>query len=72
MRPLIIVLALMNEMGRATLTRSKNIRSDSEHRLNLCPRLARTIHLYVGRHQAKMGVKRWKDQMGDRAGNLSS
>jgi hypothetical protein len=67
MRPLIIVLALVNKMGRTRLTRSKNIRSDSEHKLNLGPRLARIIHLYVGKHQAKMGVKRWKGQMGGRA-----
>jgi hypothetical protein len=71
MRPPIIVLALVNKMGRTRLTRSKNIRSDSEHKLNLGPRLARIIHLYVGRYQAKMGVKRWKDQMGYRASNLS-
>jgi hypothetical protein len=35
MRPLIIVLALVNKMGRTRLTCGKNIRGDSELRLNL-------------------------------------
>jgi hypothetical protein len=36
-RPLIIVFILINKIGRTRLTRSKNIRSDSEYRLNLVP-----------------------------------
>jgi hypothetical protein len=33
--------------------------------------LVRIIHLCVRRHQAKVSVKKWKDQMGNRASNLS-
>jgi hypothetical protein len=64
MRPLIIVLALAKGMGRNRLTCGKSIGGDSEPRLDLGLRLTGTIHLYVGRYPVKMGVKRWKDQMG--------
>ena len=64
MRPPIIVLALVNKMGRARLTRSKNIRSDSEHRLT------RIIHLYVGRHDTEMREESSRDEMEDPMSDL--
>ena len=63
----------MNKMSWATFARGENVRCDYGLRikLNVAIGVARIIHLYVGRHQARMGIKRWKDQMGNRASNLS-
>jgi len=55
-RPLIIILPLINKMSWATFARGENIRYDYNLRIktNVAIGVARIIHLYVGRYNIKM------------------
>ena len=64
--PPIVMLPLMNKMSWATFARGKNVRCDYDLKikLNVAIRVARIIHLYVGRHES--GNDEMEDpQMGD-------
>jgi hypothetical protein len=71
-RPLIIMLPLMNKMSWATFALGQNVRCDCDLKikLNVAIGVARIIYLYVGRHDTEMREESNKDEMEDPIGDL--
>ena len=71
-RPLIVILPLMNKMSWATFVRGKNVRCDYNLRikLNVAIGVARIFYLYVGRHDTEIRKESSKDKIEDPMSDL--